>query len=233
MLSKVREWGARFPLKKGIVYYTDSLLDEKVAKPVREQLAKSGLPIVSVSLKPLDFGTNIVFDGERGYLTMFKQILAGLEASDADVIFFAEHDVLYPEEHFQFTPHDRKIYYNRNVWHYRTTDGHAISYDAKRLSQLCAYRTTLIEHYRKRVELVEKHGFTRRMGFEPGTHGRPERVDDLKSEYWDSPRPAVDIRHAQNLTASRWHPSEFRDQRNCQNWREGTIPGWESLHTLQ
>lgn len=215
---------------KGIVYYTDSRLAEPIFSAVQNQIKRSanGHQIVSVSLKPLEFGQNIKLELERGYLTMFRQILAGLEACEADIIFLCEHDVLYHPSHFDFTPIFRsKVYYNTNVWHVRANDGHAVTYTAKRVSQLCAYRDVLIEHYRRRVALVEANGFSRKMGFEPGSHGRAERVDDLKSDTWQSAYPNIDIKHNQNLTPARWSPEQFRDQRNCRNWREaGEVPGW-------
>lgn len=214
--------------KKGIVYYTDNRLERGIAQACRQQLKKAGLPIVSVSLEPLDFGQNICLPLKRGYLTMFRQILAGLEASKAEVIFFAEHDVLYAPGFFDFVPPDPgRVYYNTNVWHVRASDGHALYYTAKRLSQLCAYRDVLIEHYRKRVERVEREGFSMRMGFEPGTHNRPERVDDLKSDAWAALLPNLDIKHALNLTPARWSRDQFRDQRNCRDWKEAeSVAPW-------
>ncbi len=212
----------------GILYYTDNRLDEKIMKKCQEQMKKSGLPIVSVSLKPIDFGDNIVLPLERGITTMVKQILAGLEKLDTDVVFFCEHDILYHPSHFLFRPLKNDVYYyNMNVWHLRVADGHCLYFDAKRLSQLCADRKLLVEHYRKRLALIEKNGFTRKMGFEPGTHNRPEKVDDFKAEGWRSEFPNVDIKHGKNLTEARWSQSEFRDQKNCQNWQESDeIPGW-------
>lgn len=214
---------------KGIVYYTDSRLDEKIAADCRDQLAKAGLPIVSVSLQPLDFGQNIVLSRERGHLTMFKQILAGLEAITAEIVFLCEHDVLYHPSHFEFDPPKQDVfYYNLNVWKYDPLGHRAVSYDCKQTSGLCAYRDVLIEHYRKRVALVEAHGFSRKMGFEPGSHRRPERVDDYASDIWRSVGPNVDIRHGKNLTQTRWRQADFRDQRHCQNWREASsVPGWD------
>lgn len=227
-VKKLKEMESK-PLTKGIVYYTDNKLDEKILKKCQEQILKSELPIVSVSLHPLDFGTNITLPLERGYLTMFKQILAGLEASTADIIFFCEHDVLYHPSHFDFTPSDKKYYYNTNVWKVRTTDGHAMRVDdCRQLSGLCAYRDTLITHYKERIRRVEAEGFSRKMGFEPGTHNRKERVDDIKSEKWESEYPNIDIRHSQNLTSSRWSPEEFRDQRYTIGWREAKeVEGWD------
>lgn len=222
---------------KGVVYYSDNRLTPEIMTACQRQIAQSinGHELISVSLQPLGFGKNIALRKERGYLTMFEQILAGLEASTADVIFFCEHDVLYSKEHFAFTPPDPSIiYYNSHVWHLRTRDGHAVYYEAKRTSQLCAYRDVLLEHYRKRVEIVKERGFSRRIGFEPGSHNRKERIDDLQSEYWRADVPNIDIKHGQNLTEARWRPSQFRDQRNCRGWKEsdGTIPGWGTTEAI-
>ncbi len=218
----------------GVVYYTDNRLDEKIMKQCQVQIAKSRLPIMSVSLKPIDFGENVVLPLERGPLTMFKQILAGLERIKTDAVFLCEHDVLYHPTHFQFRPPRKDIYYyNMNNWQLRTNDGHAVYFDCKKLSQLCADRKFLIEHYKKRIALIEANGFSRRMGFEPGTHGRPERVDAFKAEGWRSEFPNVDIKHGRNMTEARWSQSEFRSQNSCRNWKEADeIYGWGKGDTI-
>jgi hypothetical protein len=179
----------------------------------------------------MDFGKNIVMDAERGYLTMFRQILAGIEAMETGLIFLCEHDVLYTPEHFWFTPPTTdKYYYNMHNWQCRTSDGLALFWTCKKVSQVCAYRDLLLNHYRERVRHVEAEGFSRRMGFEPGTHGRPERVDDYKSgEFWTE-IPNLDVRHSSNLTSSRWTQDKFRNK--PKNWKESHInqlPGWEDL----
>ncbi len=174
---------------------------------------------------------------------MFKQILAALEASTADIVFFCEHDVLYHQSHFFFTPPDRtKWYYNENVWKVNAETGHAIHYKCKQVSGICVYRDVAIEHYRKRIEIVtqktedlkdgkmtkkEFNYFIRRMGYEPGTHNRDERVDQSSSGVWESDFPNVDIRHGNNLSATRWSISEFRNQDKVKDWTESnSIPGW-------
>lgn len=212
----------------GIVYYTDNRLDEKIMKKCQEQMKKSGLPIVSVSLKPIDFGDNIVLPLKRSPLSMVKQILAGLEKIQTDVVFLGEHDVLYHPTHFDFRPPKKDVYYyNANVWQLRASDGHAVYFDCKKLSQLCADRKFLIEHFKKRVFLVEMNGFSRKMGFEPGSHNRLEKVDDFGSDVWRSEFPNVDIKHGKNLSEARWHQSDFRSQKSCQNWQEADeIQGW-------
>lgn len=217
------------PPTKGILYYSDCRGDEPILTAVRNRLLRTGLPIVSVTLQPVpDFGTNIVLPLERGYLTMFKQILAGLEASDADVVYFAEHDVLYHPRHFEFVPpRADTFYYNENTWKVDSQSGQALFYYTKQTSGLCAYRDLLIEHYRKRVERVEREGYNRGMGFEPGCHRFPRGVDDHPAERWMSTVPNVDIRHGFNLTRNRWHQSQFRDKRSCRGWTMAdAVPGW-------
>lgn len=222
-------WYSSKQMNKELVYYTDNRLDPSIMDACQRQLKQCGLPIISVSLKPIDFGQNITLDLKRGYLTMFRQILTGLEASTANVVFFCEHDCLYDKSHFEFVPPRTDIfYYNVNVWKVRASDGHALKVDdCKQTSGLCAYRLLLLSHYRKRVERVVRDGFSQRLGFEPGTHGRAERIDDYGCEAWMSDQPNIDIRHEHNLTASRWCKGQFRNHRYTRGWTEAdTVPGW-------
>jgi hypothetical protein len=215
---------------KSVLYYSDGNAPPEILQACRRTIEWSGLPIVAVTLAPINWpaATNIVVPRSRGYLTLFKQILIGLIAAESDVVFFAEHDVAYHRQHWTFTPPSADRYwYQMNWWKVNAETGHAITYTAKQTSQLCADRQLLIEHYRKRIAMVEAQGFSRRTGFEPGTHRRPERVDDLTSDTWMSPVPNIDIRHGRNLTPSRWNPNQFRDKRNCAGWTEADeIPGW-------
>ena len=224
------EWNAPPQLKKGAVYYTTNRLKLKIARRCQRQLQATKIHIVSVSLKPMpNFGENIHIQEKPGHLTMFKQILAGLEASTADIIFLTEHDVIYHPSHFEFTPPKKDVfYYNTNVWKVREADGHAVRVDdCRQTSGLCAYRDLLIKHYKKRIEMVEKDGFSRKMGFEPGTHNRKERVDDYKSDRWESTFPNIDIRHEGNLTSTRWSKDQFRNKKYAEGWLEAEeVPGW-------
>ena len=105
--------------------------------------------------------------------------------------------------------------------------GRALFYYSNHTSQLCARRSLLLEHYRKRVAMVEAGGFSRRMGYEPGTHNRKERVDDYGCETWMSVQPNIDLRHGQNLTRTRWNKSEFRNRKFTKGWTEAeSVPGW-------
>jgi len=219
-------------LTKGIVYYTDNLADLRILKASQEQTMRAapGMEIVSVSLKPIQFGKNIVLNRERGHLTMFKQILAGLEASTADIVYLCEHDMLYHPSHFEFTPPKKDTYYyNENTWKVDAADGKALFYYCKQTSGLCAYRELLIQHYRERVRRVEANGglYDRNMGFEPGTHHPPRGVDKYGAEKWMSEFPNIDIRHNTNLTRNRWSQDQFRNKNSCLGWKmSDSVLGW-------
>lgn len=229
---------------KEIIYYTyDSNKSPLMLETCREWLRKSGLPTIYLSDSPIEnVERNLpvkrlipdwlaIYPSFHG---MFKKILLGLELSTADYCFMAEDDVLYHPSHFDFTPPTNdKFYYNRNVWHLRTTDGFAVTYKAQRLSQMSGERKFLIEHFRKRLAKIESytgHIPYNSMGFEPGTHHREERIDDFGCELYASKVPSIDIKTGLNATSARWKQSEFRNQRNCTEWKEGnwdTIPGWK------
>lgn len=226
-LQKLKETETHGP-SKGIIYYTDNQLNLRLAHKVQDQLKSIGLPIVSCSLKPMEnMGKNIHLPGERGYESYFKQILTALENSDADIIYFAEHDVLYHPSHFDFIPpREDKFYYNHNWWSVRS-DGLAVSWDANRVSQLVGYREHLIKFYRNRINEIERKGFNR--SYEPG--GR----DTKHYEVFRSALPNIDVRHKGTLTGDKWSLDDFKDKSTAQNFESSTvdqIPGWDNLNNL-
>ena len=227
-------------ITKGMIYYTTNTLDESIAKPVRDNLQKISkdkkMDIVSSSLKKMDFGVkNVRFPSlEKGYYAMHKQILGALENSKSDWIFFTEHDVLYHPSHFDFEPKDKNtFYYNQNIWYLRQ-DGHAMHYDVNQLSGLCVWRETAITHYREKLALIEKEGFSRKIGFEPFTHGRVQWKNQFKMEAWKSEYPNIDIRFGVNSTGMRWSKDQYRNQQLLINWQEtdNNIPGWGDTQDL-
>ncbi len=222
---------------KGVVYFSDCRLDEKLLKDCQTQLRKA-FPgkIVSVTLKPSDFGENIHMPLERGKLTMFKQILAGLEALDTDYVFLCDDDVLYHPSHFEFTPtRNDTYYYNLGWWRLRTSDGFAVHYDAKQSNFLVANRKLMIEEYKERVRRTEIDGAPHG-GYEPGTRSiRRGGFSNSRSETYRSELPSIDIRHGKNMTHSKWKPEEFAQARSCPNWVNGTIDdikGWDNLGAI-
>lgn len=227
---------------KGVIYYTHNMGDKDIIEGCRKQILKGMKEkhIISASREPIQFGKqNIVIkpQNDSGWLDMCRKIVAALEASTADIIFFTEHDVLYHPKHFDFIPPKKDVYYyNTNVWRVRASDGFALYCDGlQQLSGLVAYRETVLTHYKKRLRILEEkwkelheekafNKFVRAMSFEPGTHGRAERVDDLKSENYLATFPNIDIRHDTNATASRWSKEQFRNERYTKGWKEAKLP---------
>lgn len=227
-------------MKKDIIYYTNNKLREPIFSFVQKNILNSGLPIVSVSLKPIDFGKNIVLNLTPGFLTMIKQITKGLEQSQSDYVFFCEHDVLYPLSHFDFTPSKENVwYYNANVWRWKYPDNLAITYDRLlSLSSLCVNRQFALEHYKRRLAKIKEMGWekdtrheplwARRWGYEPGTKrtGRGGFSDD-NFETWRSSEPIIDIRHGRTFSQSKVTIDSFIHK--PLNWQEVTldkIQGW-------
>jgi len=230
------EWQLEGPTK-GILYYTDNCLNMKLARTVRRQIENSGLPITSVSLKPMKFGNNIHLPLERSYKTMFTQILMGLESMTEDIIYFCEHDVFYHPNHFQFTPSERgTFYYNGNYWHLRKKDGFAVHFDCSPLSGLVAYREAAIEHFRERLAMIEELGDAYKplhMGFEPFTQKRIKWKFWCPFEVFVPEFPNIDIAHEGNMTWKRWDQKHFiRKPKFWEESKDFSIPGWKNLKNM-
>lgn len=225
---------------KNIIYYTDSRIGKPIIPIVREELLKVGLPIVSSSLKPIDFGENVVIEGKRSYPTMVKQIISCLERSTAKYVFFCEHDCLYPKSHFDFTPpRDDIFYYNSNVWRWKIGSDKAITYKRMLpLSCLCVNREFGLAHYKMRAEKIKEWKlneirsreprWARLWGYEPGTK-KKRRGGFSDDDYgvWYSEYPVIDIRHGWTFSKPKVTLDSFKHQ--PKNWREipiDKIPRW-------
>ena len=92
-----------------VVYYSsnmeDSPFEEKICKSIEQ--AKGDLPLVSVSQKPMEFGTNICI-GKVGASSQnaYRQMLLGAQTAKTRFVCTAESDCVYPPEYFQFVPPD-------------------------------------------------------------------------------------------------------------------------------
>lgn len=178
-------------MKKVIVYFTDSRLEEELDGAVRKQILKAanGIPIISVSQKPLDFGTNIcVGIKPRCYLSLYEQLLTGIEATDKDsIIFTCEHDVFYHPSHFEFTPpRKEKIYYNLNRFYWTRNQEFFLSTVGKRaLSQGVGHREVFLAHAKEQVT-------SRKIGAASPCLGP---FKNFESKY-----PNIDVRHGSNFS---------------------------------
>ena len=103
-----------------IIYYSSNSEDSKFENKIIEDLKKKAgdIPIVSVTMKPLDLGTNICIGGQPVcYSNLWKQQLIGLKAAKTKFCITAEADCLYPESYFKFTPpREDMVYMYDNIW---------------------------------------------------------------------------------------------------------------------
>ena len=232
-------------MTKGIIYYTDNSLDEEFAKLFRQRLVNAApdIPIVSVSQRPIDLGKNICI-GEIGksYYNLWKQVLTALMYSKADVVYIAEHDVLYDSSYFEFEPEDDNcFYYNRNLWFVRTRDGRALSKPNLCFSQCICNKLTLLDNMMQRVKWYENKGGTHpRYGpSEPGRI-RKTKLDERKLfginldqkwrlERFMSSKPNVDVRHGENYSGTRRFniKPQGKENKYYADWvYTDAVPGW-------
>ncbi len=226
-------------MNKGIIYYTDNRLKEPIFSIVQKHILEAGLPVVSSSSKPIDFGNNEVIGRKPNYVTMIKQITSCLERSVVDYVFFCEHDVLYSKSHFDFTPPKNNIfYYNKNAWRWLYKTDKLIRHDRMlSLSSLCVNRKFALDHYSRRMEAIESRieefssrdpNRARKWGYEPGTKKkRRGGFSDDDFDTWESEIPLIDIRHKNTFTPSKTTLKEFRHKPKW--WKEisiDEIEGW-------
>lgn len=145
-----------------IVYYTSNWLDERnpyFLTNTRKYLleAAKGLPIISVSQKPIDFGENYyIGDVGRSHLNLYYQILTGAKMAKTKYVAMAEDDILYSYEHFHtYLPEKDKFAYNMSRWSIYTWSKPPIfSFKANRMvvNSLIAKRDMLVEALEERFE---------------------------------------------------------------------------------
>jgi hypothetical protein len=104
------------------IYYTHNKerpeFEARIQHTLLHQLRKTGVHLISVSQKPMDFGHNICVGdvGISGHNT-WRQFQIGVEAAKTRYVCTAESDYLHPREYFQFEcPTDDTMYIMHPLW---------------------------------------------------------------------------------------------------------------------
>jgi hypothetical protein len=158
-----------------IINYTANRVPEQWRKYWTEKLleAAGDLPIISVSQKPIDLGTNIcVGDIGCSSYNIYKQMLIGAKAAKTKYVALAEDDTLYSHHHFHFhRPHDDTFAYDLNKWSIYTWT-HPALFHLKRRKTCCtmiAPRELLIETLEERFKKYpDPNNYPRKLFGEPG-----------------------------------------------------------------
>ena len=140
-----------------ILYYTANEEPEYFLKNTQRVLldAIGDTPIVSVSFKPMDFGTNIcVGEGGRSNYKLYKQVLIAAQAAKTEFVATAEDDMLYHPSHFTYRPEGDTFAYNVNKWSiFSWTKPPVFSYRVRKLmSSLIVRRDALVKNLTERYE---------------------------------------------------------------------------------
>jgi len=103
-----------------IIYPSSNSEDQKFEKKIQANILKNcgGLPIISITQKPMDFGENICVGevGASGF-NFLRQLLIGCEKATTKYIISAEADCLYPPDYFEYRPErDDICYRNDNTY---------------------------------------------------------------------------------------------------------------------
>lgn len=193
----------------GILYYTDNQCQERILLACRKQLMRciKSHNIVSISQYPIPFQNNIVMPLSRSIISMYRQIIRGLEALKDDFIFFAEHDVLYHPNHFDFVPKEEKYYFNTNVWTVKSDTGECMYADCmERTSCMVAFRDILMDAYTEKLCQAEEYfetnhkNFAQKYGYEP---------KNFLYEHFRGEEPNLDIKHGNNITRPRFDLNQY------------------------
>lgn len=78
--------------------------------------AADSAPIISISRKPMDLGTNLIQTHPRSLSNIYWELLRGAKLATTKYIGVAEDDTLYNSEHFSYRPKGARIAYNMNHW---------------------------------------------------------------------------------------------------------------------
>ena len=104
-----------------IIYCSSNQEAPKFEERIRDNILKNcrELPIISVTQKPIDFGTNICVGDDVGVsgFNFFRQSLIACKAAKTRFVLSCEADCLYPKDYFTFIPErDDVCYRNKNLY---------------------------------------------------------------------------------------------------------------------
>lgn len=237
-----------------ILYYSDNKIDPDIQSLVLNNLRSMQNPIVSVTQKPIDLGKNIcVGDIGSSWLNLYRQLKTAAEAATTKYVATAEHDCLYTQEHYDWTPpRDDTFYYNENVWFLQMDTKHEelrgmfSTYwetERKALSQLVCNRELLIADLNEKLSLLDEHEWVKKsllFAGEPGVTRIKEAQKWARtskgvslykyiSEYLEAQKSDIFRNELPNLDIR--HDGNFTGPKRGKN-RRYELEGWGSLHGI-
>lgn len=196
-------------ITRTFLYYTANLIPEGFAHKIRTHLQNHAneysIPIISVSQKPINFGTNICV-GDIGVCNynVYWQIYQGIKLVTTDYVVCCEDDALYSNSHLLHTPyHDDIFYYDWNRWLIdRTNFWHK---DNRTVMSMCISSTKLMLETlaEKFIKYPNKDTKMWRYFGEPGKYEEALGVTLRRREFFNTDNPSLTFNHKNNLGGQR------------------------------
>lgn len=187
---------------KGVILYVSSNKEfPQFEERIRDNILLhcGQLPIISITQKPIKLGKNICVGDTIGVsgFNMFKQILIGLKASDADYVISCEADCVYPPDHFQFVPTKLDVpYRNKNTYVMGQHRNYFYHKPESATHAQIVGRQFYIDTLEKLFEGCPEWSATEK-NFPKERNGKDDIFDNI--EYWESKNPVVQIKTSQSM----------------------------------
>ncbi len=213
-----------------IIYYTANLIPDSFADNVRKHLSEvsNGIPIVSVSQKPLDFGVNFCVSGlTPSFYNVYRQILVGAIYCKTKYVICCEDDTIYSPEHFSYEPPEGTFSYNISFWHLRRD---VFWYTGHRVMSQCIVSTelmikTLEERFEKYPDMTSPpRGFG-----EPGKREDQLGLSKVGIETFMTITPPITFRHTNSLSGVRGIPEKYSKKSELPYWGSA-IDLWRRMY---
>lgn len=183
-----------------IIFYSANQNSDYFMSNVLNQLYKAvgETPIISVTFKPMNLGTNIcIGEQKRSNYMLYKQVLIGAREAKTKYVAMAEDDMLYSSEHFEYRP-GYTLAYDLNKWSlFSWTKPPIFSYRPRKLmNSLIAPRDLLVQTLEERfakypvLEEIPYPIFEYYWG-EPGRFENHLKISKPKSETYMSTVPSI------------------------------------------
>lgn len=180
-----------------------------------------GLPIVSVTQRPIDFGTNICVGDDIGVsgFNFFRQSLIACEAAKTKFVISAEADCLYPPDYFTWIPpRDDVCYRNSNLY---VMPQHRAFFWRKEEgathSQIVG-RTFYINRLKYLFTNAPQWSVEER-NFPKERHKKEDVFEPNQIEYYETINPVVQIKTSQSMR--HYTHSDRQDRHELPYWGSG------------
>jgi hypothetical protein len=211
------------PAELTVIYYSANRIEERFAEKVRRHLEETaaGLPIISVTQKPVALGRNICL-GDIGFSTwnVYWQVLVGAMHADTPWVACAEDDTLYTDEHFAARPPHDVFWYNLNRW---WVEPQAVYRWRNRAAMMTcvASRSLMVETLSTRFKAYPEPIFDKkklRSWGEPGRYEGNLNLPQVRREMFSTMLPVVTFDHKGSLYGIRRWNKDDRLERELPHW---------------